>query len=123
MVVVGVPSGGAQSSLVEEEGLHAARLEFGQLVADDLRQHLGELHAQRLVDKRVEAEVEQPSDHLQHTAWERGERAIGQPGFACTRVTALRLQRGKTMNATRTKRLLARRASIHSATLQSVFFF
>ena len=61
---------------MEEERLHAARLEFGQLVADDLRQHLGELHAQRLVDERVEAEVEQPSDHLQHSAGEGGEPLV-----------------------------------------------
>lgn len=53
---------------MEEEGLDAAGLELGQLVADDLGQHLGELHAQRLVDEGVEAEVEQAAYHLRtHT--------------------------------------------------------
>lgn len=57
---------------MKEEGFDAAGLKLGQLVADDLGQHLGELHAQRLVDEGVEAEVEQPADHLRTHTDRRG---------------------------------------------------
>ncbi len=33
-------------------------------MADDLRQHLGKLHAQRFIHKCVETEVEKPLHHL-----------------------------------------------------------
>lgn len=70
VVVLGVkawpPMGANRSFLVEKEGFDAAGLDFGKLVADNLGQHLRELHAQRFIHKGVKAEVEKPADHL-HT--------------------------------------------------------
>lgn len=50
---------------MKEKWLDAPVFDFQKLVGDDLSQHLGELNAQGLVDKRVEAEVEQSLHHLQ----------------------------------------------------------
>lgn len=58
---------GGESSLVEEQRFDAPSLEFWQLVADDLCQHLWELHAQGFIHKGVEAETQQTTDHLERT--------------------------------------------------------
>lgn len=50
---------------MKEKWLDALIFDFWKLVGDDFSQHLGELHAQGLVDKCVEAEVQQSLHHLQ----------------------------------------------------------
>lgn len=55
---------------MKEELLDAAVFDFWYLVGDDLRQHLGELHTQRLVHECVEANVEEILYHLpKDTFW------------------------------------------------------
>ncbi|TNN31680.1 hypothetical protein EYF80_058162 [Liparis tanakae] len=65
-----------QSLLVEQQRLHAAVFEFWYLVGDDLRQHLGELHAERLVHEGVEADLEKTLHHLEE-AGRSGVRGQG----------------------------------------------
>lgn len=57
-----------ESLLVEVDRVSEARLHLWYLVTDDLHQHLGELHLQRLrLAKGVEAEVQQVPHELHDT--------------------------------------------------------
>lgn len=56
-----------QSFLVEKQRFDASVFEFWYLVGDDLRQHLREFHAEGLIHKGVETELEESLDHLEET--------------------------------------------------------
>lgn len=62
------PSRLKESLLVEVDRVSEARLHLWYLVADDLHQHFGELHLQRLrLTEGVEAEVQQVPHELHDT--------------------------------------------------------
>ena len=63
---------------MKEQGLDGTVFDFWYLVGDDLGQHLRELHAQRLVDKGVEADLQQTFHHLAPPTERRGEERRGE---------------------------------------------
>lgn len=64
-----------QSLLVEKQRFDASLLEFWYLVGDDLHQHLREFHAEGFIHKGVEAELEEPLNHLEETQAHQHARA------------------------------------------------
>lgn len=64
-----------QSLLVEKQRFDASVLKFWYLVGDDLRQHIGEFHAEGFIHKGVETELDETLDHLEETQPHQHARA------------------------------------------------
>lgn len=81
----------SRSLVVEEQRAHGAVLDPGDLAADDLSQHLWELHTQSLIDEGVEAHLEQPLHHLRRAAEEQGHHTA--PCWTPATLTGLRTKK------------------------------
>lgn len=68
-----------QSFLVKQQRLDAPVFQFWYLVANDLRQHLRELHTEGFIHKGVETDLEKTINHLQEMGvCEVGDRETNQ---------------------------------------------
>lgn len=63
---------------MKQQSLDAPIFEFWYLVADDLRQHLRELHTKGFIHKSVETDLEKTLDHLEETSKREGHRQISE---------------------------------------------